>query len=75
MAVSVVLLGVSFQLEDWSVGCLQSKMVLQVHDELLIEAPESEVTIVAALLKKTMEKAILLDVPLKVDVKITQRWE
>ena len=54
---------------------LQSKIVLQVHDELLIEAPESEVKIVAALLKKTMEKAILLDVPLKVDVKITQRWE
>ncbi len=54
---------------------LQSKMVLQVHDELLIEAPESEVEIVRALLKKTMEKAILLDVPLKVDVKITQRWE
>ncbi|MES2677151.1 MAG: DNA polymerase I [Pseudomonadota bacterium] len=54
---------------------LHSKMVLQVHDELLIEAPENEVEAVAALLKKTMEKAVLLDVPLKVDVKITQRWE
>ena len=54
---------------------LQSKMVLQVHDELLIEAPENEVELVANLLKKTMEKAILLDVPLKVDVKISQRWE
>ncbi len=54
---------------------LQSKIVLQVHDELLIEAPENEVEKVATLLRKTMEKAILLDVPLKVDVKITERWE
>lgn len=54
---------------------LQSKIILQVHDELLIEAPENEVEKVAALLKKTMEKTILLDVPLKVDVKITDRWE
>jgi len=54
---------------------LQSKMILQVHDELLIEAPENEVEQVATLLKKTMEKAILLDVPLKVDVKIADRWE
>ncbi len=54
---------------------LQSKIILQVHDELLIEAPENEVEKVASLLRKTMEKAILLDVPLKVDVKITDRWE
>jgi DNA polymerase-1 len=54
---------------------LKSKMVLQVHDELIIEAPEDEVEEVSALLKKTMEKAILLDVPLKVDVEISERWK
>ncbi len=54
---------------------LQSKIVLQVHDELLIEAPENEAEKVAASLKKTMQQAILLDVPLKVDVKIMDRWE
>ena len=54
---------------------LKSKMILQVHDELLIEAPENEVLQVADLLRVTMEKAILLDVPLKVDVKINERWE
>ncbi len=54
---------------------LKSKIVLQVHDELLIEAPENEAEKVAALLQKTMQKAILLDVPLKVDVKIMDRWE
>jgi DNA polymerase I len=54
---------------------LQSKMVLQVHDELLIEAPENEAKKVAELLQKTMQQAILLDVPLKVDVKIMDRWE
>lgn len=54
---------------------LTSKIVLQVHDELLIEAPENEVEKTAKLLQFTMEKAILLDVPLKVDVKIEERWE
>ncbi len=53
---------------------LSSKMVLQVHDELLIEAPENEVELVVDLLRKTMEKAIFLDVPLKVDIKISERW-
>jgi DNA polymerase-1 len=54
---------------------LKSKIILQVHDELLVEAPEGEVEKVSALLKSTMEKAILLDIPLKVDVKIEDRWQ
>jgi DNA polymerase I (EC 2.7.7.7) len=48
---------------------LASKMILQVHDELVFEVPESELGEVAALARKTMEEAVTLDVPLKVDVK------
>lgn len=54
---------------------LQSKILLQVHDELILEALESEVEIVKTLLKTTMENAFLLDgVPLKVDLEVSDSW-
>lgn len=53
---------------------LASKMILQVHDELVFEVPESELGKVAALARKTMEEAVTLDVPLKVDVKAGPNW-
>ncbi|MFT6106524.1 MAG: DNA polymerase-1 [Rickettsiales bacterium] len=52
----------------------KSKMILQVHDELVLEAPDEEVDEISELLKKTMENAILLDLPLKVDLKTSQNW-
>ncbi len=51
------------------------KIILQIHDELLIEAPKQEAEELANLLKTIMGKAMLLDVPLKVDVKISDSWE
>ena len=53
---------------------LSAKIVLQIHDELLIEAPEAEVEVVSQLLKSEMETAAKLDVPLVVDVKVGARW-
>ncbi len=47
---------------------LRSKIVLQIHDELLIEAPQNEVEIASNLLKSEMEKAVIISAPLKVDV-------
>ncbi len=52
----------------------KAKMLLQVHDELILEAPEDEVEQVQNLLKKTMQNAFLLDLPLKVDVKVSDCW-
>ena len=54
---------------------LQTKILLQIHDELLIEAPREEVEFAANLVRLEMEKAMLLDVPLQVDVKIGNSWE
>ena len=54
---------------------LQSKMILQVHDELILETPESEVEAATVLLKSVMENAFLLDLPLKVDVKVNDYWK
>jgi DNA polymerase I len=55
-------------------GNYKARMVMQVHDELLIEAPEAEVEDVANLLKHEMETAVELDVPLKVELGIGSNW-
>jgi DNA polymerase-1 len=49
-------------------------MLLQVHDELLFEAPPAEIERLRALATEVMESALPLDVPLKVDVKIGADW-
>lgn len=53
---------------------MATKMLLQVHDELVFEVPESEQEQAAALIKKAMESAIQLDVPIKVDVGMGKNW-
>jgi len=59
---------------DAALADFEARMLLQVHDELLVEAPKGECDEVAALMKKIMEEAIELDVPLKVDVGIGRNW-
>ncbi|MHB9038676.1 MAG: DNA polymerase I [Armatimonadota bacterium] len=53
---------------------LKSKMLLQVHDELLLEVPPSELDSVCDLVRKGMEHAADLRVPLRVDVKSGKNW-
>lgn len=53
---------------------LKSKLLLQVHDELVLEVPEAELDQVARLLKKEMEQVWELDVPLVVDVYYGRNW-
>jgi DNA polymerase-1 len=52
----------------------KTKMLLQVHDELIFEAPEEEVKTVIPLIKHAMENAIQSQVPLTVEVGIGQNW-
>lgn len=52
----------------------KSKLILQVHDELIVEAHEDEIDKVQALLKEKMENAINLSVPLDVDMNIGSSW-
>jgi DNA polymerase-1 len=52
----------------------RSKLLLQVHDELIAEAPEKEAVAVAALMKREMEAAIELSLPLRVSVETGARW-
>jgi len=51
-----------------------TRMLLQVHDELVFEAPEGEVERVKPLVKELMEGAATLDVPLVVDVGVGKNW-
>ena len=53
---------------------IRSKIILQIHDELIIEAPKDEVDLATKILKSEMENAIAFDVPLKVDVKVAESW-
>jgi len=53
---------------------LQALMLLQVHDELVFEAPEEETAAVAKLVKHEMEQVHQLDVPLVTDVKAGKNW-
>jgi DNA polymerase-1 len=54
---------------------LKSRLLLQVHDELLLEVVEEELSHVSALVKEKMEGVHRLDVPLKVDIKTGRNWE
>jgi DNA polymerase-1 len=54
---------------------LKARLLLQVHDELVLEVPRPEVDRVAPILRETMESALKLDVPLTVDVKVGDDWE
>ena len=53
---------------------LATKMIMQVHDELLFEGPESEVKQVSELIKREMESAVTLDVPVTVEVGVGDNW-
>lgn len=54
---------------------LKTKMILQVHDELVFEVPNEEAEFVAKKVKEIMEGVVKLSVPLKVDVKLSEHWE
>ena len=53
---------------------LKSKLILQVHDELIIDAYKSEQEVVSKLLKEEMENAVKLAVPLTVETEIGETW-
>ncbi|WP_156782492.1 DNA polymerase I [Geosporobacter ferrireducens] len=53
---------------------LRSKLILQVHDELIVEIHQEEIEEVKQIVKKEMEEAIQLTVPLKVDIHLGKSW-
>jgi DNA polymerase-1 len=53
---------------------LKTKMIMQVHDELLFEAPEDEVEKATAVIRREMEAAVEIDVPLLVEIGAGENW-
>jgi DNA polymerase-1 len=53
---------------------LRARMILQVHDELVVEAPADKVETVAPLMRQVMENAFDLKAPLKADLKVGENW-
>ncbi len=54
---------------------LQGKMLLQVHDELVMECPRPELSTVAGVVREVMEKAYPLDIPLTTEARWGMNWE
>jgi DNA polymerase-1 len=54
---------------------LSGKVLLQVHDELVLECPEDEVDVTAKIVRDVMQEAFKLIVPLKTDAKVGSNWE
>ena len=53
---------------------LESRMLLQVHDELVLEVPHEELETVAPIVREEMESAFTLTVPLQVDIEVGPNW-
>ena len=53
---------------------LSSKMLLQIHDDLLFQVPETEVEEMKGLVGDLMPRAVQLSVPLKIDIKLGRNW-
>lgn len=60
--------------EELEIQNLKTKMLLQVHDELLFEAPIDEVDVAMSLIKREMEAAFVTTVPLLVEVGVGNNW-
>jgi len=54
---------------------MKTKMILQIHDELIFESPEAEVTSAMAIIKSTMQSAYLLDVGIDTKVSTGNNWQ
>lgn len=57
-----------------SAAGLRARLILQVHDEIIVEAPESEAGRVMEIMKNEMSGAVKLDVPLEVDISCGRNW-
>ena len=53
----------------------RARLILQVHDELIVEAPRAEAEAVRLLLAEEMERAVSLSVPMEVSVSVGENWQ
>jgi DNA polymerase-1 len=69
--IKVAMIGIDLELMRRG---LETKMIIQVHDELVFEAPQEELDQVTQLVRSQMEGALSLKVPIKVDIGVGNNW-
>lgn len=69
--IKIAMIGMQTALKDQG---LQAKMLLQIHDELVFEAPKEEIPQLEKLVPSVMDSAVKLDVPLKVESAHGATW-
>jgi DNA polymerase-1 len=69
--IKIAMINVDKKLKESGLG---ARLLLQVHDELLVEAPRENASAVLEILKGEMESAVKLNVPLKVEAEIGDTW-
>ncbi|MBU4099693.1 hypothetical protein KJ980_08695, partial [Patescibacteria group bacterium] len=53
---------------------LKARMIIQIHDELVFDAPQEETELFIGLARDRMENVLELDVPIRVDIKKGRNW-
>ena len=69
--IKIAMINVKRELER---RCLEARLIMQVHDELIIDCPKGEVEVVKQILKECMENAVKLKVPLEVEIDSSYSW-
>ena len=69
--IKIAMINVDKKLRESGLG---ARLLLQVHDELLVESPRENAAAVLEILKSEMENAVRLNVPLKVEAEIGDSW-
>ncbi len=69
--IKMAMIALQRQMEELS---LAARQILQVHDELVLEAPDNEVDLVAELVDGAMRSALVLSVPIQVEIKLGRNW-
>ena len=69
--IKLAMIRLQSQLEELKLG---SRMILQVHDELVLEVPDAELDLVSELVAGAMTGAMKLNVPVKIEMKLGRNW-
>ena len=73
-ATDIIKLAMIRTAERLRLECEDAHLIMQVHDELIVEAPRAKADLAARILKEEMENAYKADVPLTVDLSIADNW-
>ncbi|MFQ5629731.1 MAG: DNA polymerase I [bacterium] len=69
--IKLAMIGIMDRFEEEN---LQSRMIMQVHDELVFEVPQEEIPSVQQIVRSEMENALHLDVPIRVEMGVGENW-